>query len=259
MLDNFKNLLRNQYRIQLFIIILAGILVSYEIIWQIFFSSGDSNSYLQLIIMMILIIIGLVIFYNSPRFDVDYSKYPMIAHKITFSTSNHAGCDGLCCFLTSDDKGVPNKKEDNILLIFGAITKEPGDLTIKELLDKISISIFSTKKRCSCLKFSYQIIDEFLCMDFSCKDYSNRPDPCKNYPLKNDPACILAKYCTSVWQHVQYFHWASLFFYAIDCKEHPDLEPFSMGLITKGKKTYWMIPIPLKTSKEVICKKFEDF
>jgi len=256
--DNLKNLLKNQYRIQTFIIVIAGILVIYEIISQIFFSQGAGNSILQAIIMLILISIGLVIFYNLPRFDIDYAKYPMIAHKITFSTSSHTGSDGLCCFLTSADKGVPYKREENILLVFGAITKEPGEATIKELLEYTNISIFTTRKKCSNLKFSYQIINDTLCIDFSCIDYNNRPVACQNYPLKNDPACILEKYCTSVWQHVQHFHWASLFFYGIDCKQHPDLEPFAMGLINKGKRTYWIIPIPLKITREVVCKRLED-
>ena len=256
MLDNIKNFLKNQNKIQLIILILAGIIVVYEILSQIFFEAEAVDSIVQITIMIILIVAGAAVFYYAPRYDIEYAKYPMINHKIILKDT-HQGTDGFCCFLVPEDKGVQHKREDDIYLVCGALTKEPEDKTMAELMETDSFVLFSTRKRCSMLNFKYEIKDGFLFIEFGCGEYEKRPLACHRYPLKNDPACMLEKYCSSIQQHLNHFQWATLFFYAVDSKKYPDLAQFSIGTVTKAKKSNYLIPVNMTLNKNIVCKRTE--
>jgi hypothetical protein len=244
------------------IVILVGILILlYEIIYEIFLKipieSNHQAFFVRDIIFLIILCIGVIIYFSLLKFNINYDKYWEIIDKIKFA-EGQLGSDALCCFLTKKDNAVKLPRRNDKLIICCALDNEVNDSrSLEEVIETNHIKIYIEGKSCINLKMKYKIENNFLIFKFYCSDYENRPDACKDYPISTGKPCRALQYCSKPIEQIKYFRWSVIMFYAFDKNKYKELEAFSVGIARNIFKSYYLIPIPFYNSKyqNIICEK----
>jgi len=255
--EEIVNIFKVRPLLNVIILLVASLLISYEIISEIFLPIKNENYneivFSKNILFFVFMILGIIIYTQLMKYRIDYDKYFDVISKINFDSS-HLGTDGLCCFLTHRDEGVYLPKDKNRLLITSAFTqKADKDETMEDIIENNNIAIYAHSTSCSKLVIDSFITNDNLTLRIYCKDYENRPQPCKDYPVLNShKICRLGQCCSSPIQQVEEFKWVSTFFYALDKKKYPELEKFSVGVAQNFFHRYFLIPVPFR------CKEYEN-
>jgi len=255
-LEEIVNIFKVKPLLNVIVLLLAFLLVSYEIISQLFLPMNVNNygdvAFMRNLLFLFFIILGIIIYTQLMKYKIDYEKYWELISKIKFESN--VGSDGLCCFVTRRDKGIPLPRNKEKLLITSALTQNVDvDEKMSDLIDMSSVKIYACSTSCTNLEMKYIIDGENLRLKLYCKDYENRPQACKDYPVLSPfKTCRLGQCCSSPFEQVEEFAWASIFFYALDKKKYPELEKFSVGIAQNFFHRYFLIPVPFK------CNNFED-
>ncbi|GIW22703.1 MAG: hypothetical protein KatS3mg068_1710 [Candidatus Sericytochromatia bacterium] len=242
------------------IIIIGFLILFYEIISELFLNiSSEINTeiiFVRDILFLVILCFGIIIYFLNLRFYIDYDKYWEKINKIKFA-KGQLGTDALCCFLTKKDNAVNLPRKNDKLIICCALDNEfKEDKSLEEIIETNHIKIYTEAKSCINLKMKYKIENNFLILKFYCNDYENRPDACKEYPMSTNKPCRAVQYCSKPIEHIEFFRWAVIMFYAFDMNKYKELEDFSVGIARNIFKSYYLIPIPFYNSKyqDIICE-----
>lgn len=237
------------------ILTILEIFIILLILFEIYYRFSVVNSILNTVIFILILI--LILFFNLSRIKctIELDKLEQNINRVKFPEIQ--GSDGLCCFLSYRDTGVPfNRNKEQLLIRLSLSTKiDKDNIIFDDVIYDSNIKFFTYGKKCSKLKLKYQKENNNIYFHYYCGVYENRPRACREYPKNGCGNCHLGKYLTSPTEHLKHFKYVTVFFLCFEQKKFPELSEFSSGYAGNFFTKYYLIPVPLhiKGKENLLC------